>query len=357
MNIGLPSIDIIFKSLATSSIERSAKGIALLIIKDDTDQTFDFVEYKKIDEIEMSKFTVSNANYIRECFSGNPSKIIVARMDVAGTLSDLLILIKAKHFNWVALAEGTDTEQNELATWIKSTNASYDKVYKAIVFNATIPDDMHIINFENSKVKQVGKNEITGEKYLARLLGLFAGLPFTESATYFVLKDLESVTQVDDAEASVNSGKLVLINDDEVVRIARGVNSLVTTDIPLSDDMKKITIVEAMDLIKTDIKTLFKNNYVGKYKNVYDNQVLFISAINSYFRILANEDILDINSNNQASVDIEAQRLAWIGIGKSEAQEWDDLTVKINTFRSNIYLAGDIKILDAMEDLHFNINM
>ena len=36
-NIGLPKIDVVFKSLAVSSIERSSKGIAVLIIKDDTE--------------------------------------------------------------------------------------------------------------------------------------------------------------------------------------------------------------------------------------------------------------------------------------------------------------------------------
>jgi len=58
-----------------------------------------------------------------------------------------------------------------------------------------------------------------------------------------------------------------------------------------------------------------------------------------------------------ALVDVEAQRQAWLTSGKIEAAEWDETTVKNNTFASNMYLTGNVKILDAIEDLTLNINM
>jgi len=330
-----------------------------LIIKDDTSD-FDFAEYTSADQLtdeEAAKFTATNFGYIEKCFIGKPSKVIVARYGAADDLTELLAKIALKKFNWVGLAEGAQADQDELAAWVKTTNENQKKVFKAIVFNAATTDDMHLVNFKNTKVKPVGAAEITGEKYVSRLLGLLAGLPFTQSATFYVLSDLESVTDVADVNAAIGAGGFVLFNDEEVVRVARAVNSLVTLGDGITDDMKKITIVEAMDLIKSDIEATFKNNYVGKYKNVYDNQVLFISAVNTYFRELASSDILDINATNIAQINVEAQRKAWIDAGKTEAEAWDDLKVKINTFRSNVFLGGQVKILDAMEDLQFNINM
>ena len=97
--------------------------------------------------------------------------------------------------------------------------------------------------------------------------------------------------------------------------------------------------------------------YVGKYKNYLDNQYLFISAINTYFRNLGTEEVLDPEFNNLAQIDVESQRNAWLGIGKTAAADWDEDTVKKMTFKSYVFLAGDIKVLDAVEDLKFAITL
>jgi hypothetical protein len=115
--------------------------------------------------------------------------------------------------------------------------------------------------------------------------------------------------------------------------------------------------VEAMNLILEDIYNTFKDYYVGKYKNSYDNQCLFISAVNTYFRQLAREEILDPSFDNVSFVDVETQRDAWLATGKTEAADWTEAQVKEMTFKSWIYLAGNIKILDAIEDLKFRITM
>ena len=81
----------------------------------------------------------------------------------------------------------------------------------------------------------------------------------------------------------IDEGWLCLFNDDGDIRIARGVNSLVTITSTETEDMQKIIIVESMNMIREDIYGEYKNNYVGKYKNHYDNQCLFISAVNGYF--------------------------------------------------------------------------
>ena len=146
----------------------------------------------------------------------------------------------------------------------------------------------------------------------------------------------------------------MLINDENVVKIGLGINTLTTFNESNSEDMRYIDIVEAMDLMKDDITNLFKSDYVGKVKNKLDNQILFISAINTYFNSLAKQDILDPEYKNYADINIEAQRQAWVGV-KPEAESWSDAEIKIKTFKRNVYLKADIKILGAMENLVFDI--
>lgn len=357
MGIGLPKIEIVFKQLAVSAVQRSERGIVALIVKDVTDESFDLVEYKSVTEIEADKFTSANAAYIADVLEGGASKVIVARIGTDGTLADAVAAIGSKKYNWIGYAEGLPADQTALVTYAKEQEAANKKQIKALVFNATAPDSMTVVNFGNEEVTKASGETVTGEKYIARLLGVFAGLSLTQSGTYKVMSDLKYVKEPSDVEAAINAGKLVLFNDEETVRIARAVNSLTTLGTDKTEDMQKIIIVETMQLIKEDVLKTFKDDYLGKYKNKYDNQVLFITAVNAYFEALEDEDILDPEFDNTAFVDVEAQRAAWLAIGKTEAAEWDDAKVRINTFRSNVYLSGSIKVLDAIEDFKFSVTM
>ena len=69
---------------------------------------------------------------------------------------------------------------------------------------------------------------------------------------------------VADLDAAIDGGSLCLFQDDDVIRVARGVNTLQTITGDLTEDMKKITVVEAMDLIQEDIIRTFKTYYLGK---------------------------------------------------------------------------------------------
>jgi len=212
---------------------------------------------------------------------------------------------------------------------------------------------MHIVNFVNPSVTLIDDTGVDGSDYIIRIAGLLAGLPFTRSATYYTLTDLKEVVAVD----TPAEGEFYLINDGDIVRCARAVNSLTTLGENITSDMQKITMVEAMDLINEDIQTEFKNHYVGKYKNKYDNQALFLSAVNSYYRGLTKESILDPDYDNKADVDIEEQRAAWVGVGKDEAADWTDIQVKKTPFKSYLYILNNIKILDAIEDMQFTVEL
>lgn len=354
--MGRPTIDIIFKQLATSAVDRSARGIVALIVRDDTNVTFSTIEYESAADIESAKFTAANVQYITDCFFGNPSKVIVIRIAVAGLIADALTIAAGLKFNWIGEAVGITADQTAISTWIK-TQETNKRTFKAVVFNATAPDCKHVVNLVNTNVTFNDTRALqTGEKYVATLLGIFAGLPLNMSSTYFKCTNLKSVVEPADVDASINLGNLVLFNDENYVKIGAGVNSLVTITTTNTADMQQIGIVEAMDLMLEDIRSTFKDEYVGLYKNKYDNQVLLISAINSYLNTLEIEEVLDNAYNNTVKVDVAAQKLAWQGVGK-DTSIWSDQVTRNNTFKNTVFLNGDVKILGAIENLKFNISM
>ncbi|MBO7747354.1 phage tail sheath protein [Paenibacillus sp. MWE-103] len=356
MTIGLPTIDVQFKKLAQTVIARSSAQIAVLIVKDNTDATHAVKEYSSPLDIDAAKFTAANVKYIKDVLAGGGSKVIVVPVATASTaaVADAVAAIGSRKFNWIGLAEGDADEQNDLVTFAKLP-ASIKKGIKAVVYQAADPDSSRIVNFTNEDVTYAGGTTVTGEKYIARLLGVLTGLPLTQSSTYLELSELVGVTEPADLDTAIGDGELVLFNDDGKIRIARGVNSLVTLTPGVTDDFKKIVIVETMDLMKADIAASFKDSYLGKFKNKYDNQVLFISAVNAYFASLAADSLLDDAFANKADVNVAQQRAAWVQSGKAEAAGWDDQMVKNNAFGSSVFLGGNVKIPDAMEDLSFEI--
>lgn len=358
MAIGLPTISIVFKKLAATLIERSQRGIVALIVKDDTQAAPTVNEYKSISSIEDSKFTATNLQYIKDVFTGGAFKVFVISVDSESTkvVADAITLIGSRKFNWIGLAEGTAAEQTALSAHVKQQEAK-NKSIKAIVHKATTPDCMHVVNFTTAEVTYKTGETVTGEKFIPRLLGTLAGLPLTRSSTAIPFTDLSHVSEPADLDTAINNGEFILYNDEETVRIARGVNSLKTLAIDLSEDFKKILIVESLDQIREDITTVWKDNYLGQFKNTYDNQILFISDVNTYFQMIASEGVLDDSFSNVADVNVEKQRQAWLNAGRSEATDWDDQTVKNRAFRSNVFLAGNIMCPDAMEDFNFDVTL
>ena len=364
-NIGLPKLDIIFKALGVSAISRGKRGVAILIIKDDTNKTFNFATYNSyadLTSIELAKYTAENQQYIKDVLDGVPLKLIVARMDIAGVLADLLPMIRgiAPRNCWICIAAGLIVDHDALSTWIKSENANNKKCYKGMVFNATSPDNMAIVNFANTSVTFAdARGTMTGEHAIASLLGFFAGLPLSMSGIGKTLSyKFSSVVEPSSTETAVNAGKLILYSEDGKVKVARSINSLQTIGTNVTDDMKSIIIVESMHLIYTDIYDAWNDSFKGKYKNFMANQLLLVGAINSYFEGLANDFILDPEYNNQTSIDLEVQRLANIPkFGQTEVSKWDNKKVMTMTVGTNVFLTAQIKILNAFEDLALNIYM
>ncbi len=352
--MGLPEILINFKTQGTTAIDRSARGIVALIIKDDT-QTFATKIYKSIDEVDAADWSNDNKSYIEQTFMGTPSQIIIERIATTDIdYSNGLTRLKNKNWNYLAIPGIADSDVSNIVSWLKTERDTNKKTYKAVLPNTTA-DHEGIINFTTNDIK-VGATTYSASDYTGRLAGILAGLPFTRSATYYDLNEVESITESLDPDTDINSGKLILINDGTKIKIGRGVNSLTTTSATKGGEFKKIKIVDAVDLVRDDIRNTFDGSYVGKITNSYDNKVLFLAAVNAYFEELERLEVLDNAFDNKAEIDAESQRTYLMSQGV-DVDSLKQQEIKEYNTGSKVFASANVKFLDAMEDLQMEIYM
>lgn len=348
--MGLPNIFVNFEGTATTAIERSARGTVCLILEETTASVN---TYTNFGDVSVGDYTAANYDYIRLAFLSNTNKVIVIAVETTETVSIEGLTEASKHnFDYLVAPTATTGDNTVIVSWIGEQRA-LNKVYKAVLAN-TIANKEYIINFATPNVVTNTDSYSTAE-YCCRIAGILASLSLDKSATYYKLDDVTSITASTTPDADINAGKLILVSDGESVKIGRAINSLTTTTATKTAEFKKIKIIEGMDTIKRDIKNAFENTFVGQYVNNYDNQVILISAINTYFKALQGS-VLDNNHENIASVDLDAQRTVWTTAGV-DVSGLNDLELKLKTYASNVYLTANLKFLDAIEDLTFNISL
>lgn len=361
MSIGLPDINIIFRQKATTAIQRSQRGVAVVIVQDEKASTARKQVYMYESEISKEDYSDDTIKIIQRAFLVAVNKVYVITLPNEGEFDDAAALLETTKYNYVCTT--IDGMQQALANYVITKNSkSKGKKYMAVVANAGVTNSKYVIDVKNATVTEKYGGTIPMVEYLPRITSILANLPLDRSITYYSFEDLTDVdtsfvSDEKSIDAWIDDGFLVLLRDEDEVLCGRGVNSLTEFTSTETEDMRKIIIVESMNLIQDDIYTTFKKYYVGKYKNHLDRQNLFISAVNSYFRDLAKEEILDPSYENKAYIDVEAQRNAWTSVGKAEAADWSDDKVKQMSFKSKIFLRANVKILDAMEDLSFEIEM
>ena len=360
--LGLPNIDIVFKQKAVTAVQRSERGILAIVVKDSKQsQGITRFTYRRCSDVDKTSFSDDNYTDIMRAFDVAVNKVYVFRCAGATDSKDAVKEIEKVRFNYICTNDAN--YQQGLANYTRQFNAD-SKGHKivCVVANVETADSKYIINLKGTGGTLKDGSTVTASDYVISIASTLCNLPMNRSLTYYVFSDLASWddTYIDDEnsiDSWIDKGFLTLINDDDEVKCGRAVNSLVTFTSTDTESMSHIIIVESMNLILEDIYTTFKDYYVGKYKNTLCNQRLFISSVNSYFRTLQGEEILDDAYDNHAEVDVEAQRNAWTSIGKTEAEDWTDYKVQQMSFRTNVFLAGDVKISDCMEDLHFVISL
>ena len=352
--MGLPEILIEFKAKAETAVRRSENGIVAVILRDDTKTGEGNLSYKyqtAADYGVASAWNSTNRKYLNLAFAGSPKNVLVERIGADETYDDALARLKNKKWNWLAIPGLAEDDAQDIADWIIAQRSA-KKSFKAVLPNCSANHE-GIVNFTTDGIK-CGSNTYSTAEFCVRIAGLLAGLSMTESATYQVLADVSSITESITADADIDAGKFILINDGEKIKVGRGINSLATLSGDKTEDMKKIKIIEGMDLMRDDISSAFEENYIG-INNSYDNKVMFVAAINQYFDGLVRQGVLYGEAENIADIDVASQR-DWLA-QRYDVSEYSDDDIRKAKTGSFVFVTANVTFSDAIEDLNFAINM
>lgn len=352
--MGLPNVLIKFQTIAASLITRSDKGIVAIAIKDaKANGSYTLTTTSDI----PTTLGANNIAYIKRAFIGNvnpPKKVLLYVMPATATdYTDALAYFATVKFDYiVAGPDVTSTEVGAIKDWVIAERTN-GHIVKAVLPNS-VANNKAVINFTTGGII-VGGSTYTAAQYASRIAGLIAGTPMTQSVTYVALPEVTDCEKFTKAEldTKVDNGEFVIFNDGEKVKVGRGVNSLTTVTTTNDAIYKKIKIVEAMDLIASDIKTTTEDNYIGKFANSYDNKCILITAIKNYFKTLENDGVLD-NGKSAVAIDMEAQITYLKGKG-IDTDNMSEKEIKEANTDDKVFLTSSIKILDAIEDVTLNI--
>lgn len=348
--MGMPGVTISFTEKAATAVKRGERGRVALILKDTNIPGQNPVVCFSNEDIPKT-LSEKNREQIALALMGyvNAPKKVTAFIisESAEGYGEALDYLKTMPFDYLAVPQAeTDGVKQDIVSYVKAQRQQ-GKLIKAVLPDVAA-DSEGIINYATEKVSTDGK-EYTAEEYCARIAGIIAGTPMTISSTYAPLMELADCTRLtkEAMDAAVDAGQFIVWHDGEKVKTGRAVNSLTTTTDRKGDSFKKIKIVEAMDMISSDIKKTAEDSYLGKYANSYDNKCLLLSAIHSYLAQLVNDGIL---SGEQVEIDVGANK-AYLEAHGTETEGMDENALKRADTGSFVFLKAKIKILDAIEDI------
>lgn len=349
-----PKINIKFIEFASNPVNRTQRGHVALLIKDTTLGDTNLIKvFKKLTDVEG--LTDENTEYVKDIFIGGAAKVTVINITENHSIDKAIKLLSQGQYNYVGVLSGNATDHNKLSKYIQVSDTEL-KTIKGVFYKQNNLDCMHSINILNETITfNDDRGEQEGWKGIPYILGVLAGMPLSRGATNYNLKLFSKVSNVDNADAQVKAGNMVLSYDGDKVKILSGRNTLTTIDKEHSQAMQSIVIVEAIDLMRDDITENFKL-YIGGYKNTYSVQTMIISSINAYLKELARLEVLDPEYNNKMTQDIAQMRLYW----ESKGQDVSDLTdgeIRKKTCGTNVYFVADVKILEVIENFNLQVHI
>lgn len=351
--MGMPNISVSFTEAAKSFVSRAERGIVGLILKGTVPTAGPVVTLTRLDEISTCGLDTNGKKYARlamlGCEGKCPSKVIcyVLASNAAEFTDAFAYFDTLKNLSYIAVPSAATTEEKQsVSDWITAQRAEY-KIVKAVLPNYE-GASTGIINFATAQMTE-GDTTFTAADYAARMAGLIAACPITESVTYKALPELDGCTKMSraDLDTAIDAGKLCVFWDGEKVKIARGVNSFVTPTATMGEQFKKIHVVDVMDMILADIRLTAEDHYIGRYTNSYDNKCLLLTAVGNYLEDLERQQIIRLVN---IDIDIDANRryLQSQGVDTSEMTDQD---LKEAATGSKVFLTATINIYDAIEDI------
>ena len=375
MGLKMPNVFVSFYEKGITAIQRSQRGIIAMVfpVNNPSDNVTNIYTVDDIPE-SWNKYKKEQIELALKRYQNSPKKVIVLECqgEVKNTVpkpgsqsgeteeqtleadfSKVLKRLEKIYFNWLVVPGIQDKYTDKIATWIKGMRTTKDTKVCAVLPNCNA-DNEGIVNFTNTTIKTKAKTFTTTD-YCSRVAGIICGTPAIISCTYAPIPEVQEVEQytAEEMDKKVGKGEFFFFDDGEKIKVARGINSFVTTIQGKGDDFKKVKLVDLMDMIHYDIKKTAHDSYIGKYANSYDNRCLLITAINGYLHTLETEGLLERGQNN-CYIDIAAVKNWRESNGlntREELENMNETQIKELNLHDNAFLGVDLSMLDALENI------
>ncbi|WP_294376906.1 phage tail sheath subtilisin-like domain-containing protein [uncultured Clostridium sp.] len=356
--MGMPVEKIDLQALAENAGARSVRGIAMLILDDKVTGVHKYARKRNVKET----YSAENKKIISKCFikyNVKNMKIVCYDSTNEETLQTALDKINGIKFNYLACPTATsETDKKLVGDFIKEQRKQNNILVHAIL-NGYAGDDEGVINFPHTNITVDGE-ELTGAEYCVDVACMCATGAINKSMTNRQAQGVTAVSEIEDEDAAIDAGQLILTydNDLEYFVFARGVNSKTTIAEGEKEQLKKIRIVEILDMIRDDAKLEWKANYKGKKENTFDERQNLCTKYNLYLNTLSRKKYLN-NATEYKSYceqNIEAMKNYLEDERGVDVSELADNEILTHDYGEHVFLKWHVYPVDVMEDLELIIN-
>lgn len=359
---GLPKIRMIFENAAQDILTRAKKGVVGVLVRDTKAQGV----YTITDESQIpSALGETNRAYAARALTGSvlgqPTKLVLVvaapatdTQTGAEALKTALTLLNGQMVDY--LAGPPDMTQAEMEA-VKDFVVAYRRSNPTlqVVLPGCEADDRGIINYTSTV--HVGTQTFTPAGYCSRIAGALAGLPTTASCTNLELEEVTAVediagddqTEEEAQEAAIAAGELIVVHDGLSARIARGINSYVTTKSGERESLKKIKVTEGEGLLHYYTVRAIREGYMGRVVNSYDNRCLLVMELQTMYDKLEAQGVL-LPGSSSVEIDVAAQRKYMEDNGVDCSELNDDQIRQYEALGDHVFLSAHGTFADTMED-------
>lgn len=341
-----PYVEVLFKTLARTAIQKSERGV-LCILVEDTTSIEQLTYLKSVADINSKKWTEENVKLLGTAFNVfSPNKVLVVRKGDL-TTENFLNLIKSIKITHLACPGLESEEDAKVVSWVKTMEKTKGIVYVSAFSNNS--DSTVIVELYNKTIKHKNIVDYTPQMFTVMVAGAIAGCPLNRSLDNIIFPN---ITEVDVVEPK--NGKFLMYNDDGDIRVQLAINSKTTFDDIYKEQTRFIKVVEGINIVKFDIIDTFNKYWLGLYINDYQNKMAFCNIINkTYFKELQ-PNVLSADYENRVDIDIEAQK-RWIATEGKDPETLSETEIKRYPTGHQVFLTGDVRFSNVMIDLQLVI--
>ncbi|MBE6071041.1 MAG: phage tail sheath protein [Clostridium butyricum] len=348
-------------ALAESANTRSVRGVVILILDDIIEGLHKYARKRNVKET----YSPENKAIIDKCFvkyGVRNMKVICynSKADIPETIATALEKLDMVKFNYLACPTVSSEDDKKLISdFIKAQRKADNILTHAVLHNYAVADDEGIISFLNDNVYLGDGTTLSGDQYCVDVACMCATNAINKSLTNKIADGVKSVDEIEDKDKAIDEGNIFLYydNDLESVIFSRAVNSKTTIKETEKEELKKIRLVEILDMIRDDMKLEWKANYQGKVENTYDERLNLCTKYNTYLNALMRKKFLNnyVNYTSYCEINLEKTKnyLEDLGIDVSEMTDSEILT---HDMKEHVFLKAHAYPVDVMEDMDLEIN-